>query len=316
MFVAFGLALSLLASCGGATPPAATIGETQITNEQLAHEVNVFEFLSELSQQPCGTPEGRETEQSACSRFALSSVIEERFAAMYAVAHDIAVTNSDIQPALDNLDQQVGKKRVDELLAAHDLTRDDLSEIARRSLVLEHVQSAVTEERLTDDAVLRRYQENMADYTTVSVEHILVQTKAEADAVYAQATAPGATEEEFKSLARQVSIDPSAKQNGGDLGSALASTYVPSFGRAAASLEPGQVSQPVHSRFGWHVIRLVDKQVLIIDEFNAWMREQITTQGVDVNPRYGRYDLRNLEVARIASTVGGNDASPPPSPSA
>ncbi len=64
----------------------------------------------------------------------------------------------------------------------------------------------------------------------MQVDHILVKTKAEADDVYAQVTAPGATEQDFLDLAKEVSIDPSAKQNSGSLGSAVASTYVPEFG--------------------------------------------------------------------------------------
>lgn len=316
----------LLVACSGATPPAATVGGAEITNERLAHEVKVFEFLSELSQQPCGTRENGETEASACARFALSSVIEEQFAGTYAATHDITVSDADIQPTLDNLDQQLGKKKVDDLLTAHGLTRVDLSDIARRSLLLGDVQSAVTEERLSDAALRQLYEQGILDFTTIQVEHILVKTKAEAEAVYAQVTAPGATEKDFQNLAKQVSIDPTAKQNGGSLGSAAASSYVPSFGAAAAALESGEISTPVHSKYGWHVIRLVNKQVQsyadakqgLIDqhsivEFNAWLRSEIAAKGVDVNPRYGRYDVQLLQVERISST---GTAIETPSPSA
>jgi hypothetical protein len=329
LLVALILGLTALVACSAAAPPAATMGDTQVTDEQLAHEVNVFEFLSELSQQPCGSKEVGETERSACARFALSGMIEEHFTSEFAAANDITVSDADIQPALDNLDQQVGKDKVDELLAAHQLTRADLSAIAKRSLMLGQVRSAVSASRLTDAALEALYQQNILDYTTVDVEHILVGTRAEADDVYAQVTAPGTTEKDFQDLARQVSIDPSAKQNGGSLGSAAASGYVPSFGRAAAALEPGDISQPVHSKYGWHVIRMVDKQVTpfaeakkalidsqAVEEFNTWLREEITTQGVDVNPRYGRYDVQLLQVARISSTATGIDTTPSTSPSA
>ena len=57
-----------------------------------------------------------------------------------------------------------------------------------------------------------------------------------------------------------MSIDPSAATElGGSLGSAVASTYVPEFAAAATALEPGEISQPVKTEFGWHVIRLVDE---------------------------------------------------------
>ncbi len=323
------VALSLSVSCGASNPPAATMGGSEITDQELAHQVNIFEFLSALSQKPCGTQDPGETEQSACARFALSSVIEEHFAGVYATEHHMTISDADIQPTLDNLDQQLGKQKVNDLLTAHGLTRTDLSDIARRSLLLGNVQSAVTEERLTDAKLQELYQQGILDFTTVQVEHILVKTKAEAEAVYAQVTAPGATEKDFQALAKQVSIDPTAKQNGGSLGSAVASSYVHPFGAAAAALQPGEISKPVHSKYGWHVIRLVNKQVQsyadakqgLIDqhsivEFNAWLRDEITAQGVDVNPRYGRYDVQLLQVARIASTATGIDTTPSASPSA
>jgi len=329
LFAVLAVGLTLLAACSAEAPPAATMGDTQVTDQQVATEVRVFGFLSELRQKPCGTKEVGETEQSACARFALSSVIEEHFASDYAAMHGITVSDADVKPALDILDQQVGKQKLDDLLAAHQLTRADLNAIAKRSLLLNRVQSAVTESRLTDAGLQQLYQQKILDYTTIQVDHILVKTKAEADAVYAQVTAPGATEKDFQALARQVSIDPSAKQNGGSLGSAVASSYVPSFGQAAAGLEPGQISQPVHSQYGWHVIRMVSKQVTsyadakqalvasqAIVEFNAWLRNEITTQGVDVNPKYGRYDVPTLQVARISSTATGIDTTPSPSPSA
>jgi hypothetical protein len=80
----------------------------------------------------------------------------------------------------------------------------------------------------------------------------------------------------------------------------------------------------VHTRFGWHVILLVNKQVQpfaqakigVIDShsiivFNAWMRGQITTDGVQVNPKYGRYDVATLSVTRISSTATGSDSATP-----
>lgn len=326
--VALALCLTLLASCGSAASPAATIGGSDVTDQQLAHEVNVFSFLSGLNKQPCGTADGQETQNAACARFALSNIIQEHFVAKYAAAHQIAVTDAQVVQTIQQLDSNLGKTVVDTQLQQFHLTRTDLNGLAHRILLFGDVQTAVAAERITDTELQQQYQQKILDYTTIQVDHILVKTKAEAESVYAQVTAPGATEQDFLDLAKKISIDPSVKQNSGSLGSAVAATYVPEFGVAAAVLAPGEISKPVHSQYGWHVIRMVKKDVQSFDSvkqdllrsgsttvFNDWMREQIKADGVEVNPKYGRFDPTTLSVVRISSTATGSDSTPSASPS-
>jgi hypothetical protein len=323
------LALGLfLSSCGSASAPAATLGGTDITDAQLAHEMDVFSFLSGLSQQPCGTVEGDETADAACARFSLANLIQEHFVGVYATENDISVTDADIKTTIDQLDGNVGKKAVDDQLAKHHLTRTDLTDIARRILLFGKVQTAVTQDQISDAELRQLYQDHILDYTTIQVDHILVKTQAEAEDAYRQVTAPGATEKDFLALAKKISIDPSVQQNGGSLGSAVASTYVAEFGQAAVALDPGEISKPVHTQFGWHVILMVKKDVQSFDSakqalvssqsttvFNDWLRERIKADGVEVNPKYGRFDPETLDVTRISSTATGT-ASPSVSPSA
>ena len=329
LLAALALCLTVLASCGSAASPAATIGGTDVTDTQLAHEVEIFSFLSGLNHQPCGTVDGPETQSAACARFALSNLIQEHFVAKYAAAHKIAVTNAQVTQTIVRLDSNLGKSGVDQQLKAVHLTRTDLRSLARRILLFGDVQAAVAAQRITDAQLQLQYQQKILSYTTIQVDHILVKTKAEALAAYAQVTAPGATERDFLDLAKKISIDPNAKQNSGSLGSAIAATYVPEFGVAAAALAPGEISKPVHSSFGWHVIRMVKKDVQSFDSvkqdllrtgsttvFNDWIREQIKADGVDVNPKYGRFDPTTLSVMRISSTATGSSPTPSASPSA
>jgi foldase protein PrsA len=327
--VALALCLTLLASCGSAASPAATIGGTNITDQQLAHEVNIFSFLSGLNKQPCGTVDGEETQNAACARFSLSNMIQEHFVTKYAAAHQITVTDAQVAQTIQQLDTNLGKSAVDTQLQQFHLTRTDLTNLAHRILLFGDVQTAVAAERITDTKLQQQYQQKILDYTTIQVDHILVKTKAEAESAYAQVTALGATEQDFLDLAKKISIDPSVKQNSGSLGSAVASTYVPEFGVAAAVLAPGEISKPVHSQYGWHVIRMVKKDVQSFESvkqdllrtgstsvFNDWLREQIKADGVDVNPKYGRFDPTTLTVLRISSTEIASSTTAPASPSA
>jgi foldase protein PrsA len=324
--IALALCLALLASCGSSSAPAATLGAVEVTDAQLAHEEDVFGFLAGLNQQPCGTVDGDETEEAACARFALTNLIQEHFVSVYAKDNDIKVTDAQVANTVSQLDDSLGKKAVDDQLKAHDLTRADLSDLAHRILLFGAVQTAVASDATSEADLRKQYEDNLTSYVTVQVDHILVKTKAEADDVYAQVTAPGATEQDFLDLAKEVSIDPSAKQNSGSLGSAVASTYVPEFGAAAIALEPGEISKPVKTEFGWHVIRMVKKDVQSFEDvkaqlldssaatvFNDWLIEQASGGAVDVNPKYGRFDEETLQVMRISST--STDTATPSAPS-
>jgi len=178
-------------------------------------------------------------------------------------------------------------------------------------------------EELGDEQLQQIYDDEILRFTTVEALHILVDTEAEAQDVYQQVTAPGATQKTFEDLAKEVSTDTQSGANGGSLGQAVASTYVPEFGEAAVALESGTISEPVQSEFGWHVIYLVDKQVTPFDEaktqlvegeqgtlFNAWMRDQAETQGVEVNPKYGNFDLDTLTVVAVNSTDPSASSGP------
>jgi hypothetical protein len=333
--------LAVLASaCGDATsaPAAAHVLGSDVTDAQLASTANVFKALFGLQHTTCGQKSGPgDTDEAACNRFSLEALIQFRLAEAYASDHGVTVAETDLTTSIARFESQVGKEALDGQLQANGVTRDDFTELVRASLLENAVATRLALEG-ADQAKLRAaYEQNIAAYTTLTVDHILVKTKAEAEQVYRQVTAPGATRQDFLALAEQVSIDPSAKQNSGALPASPASQYVGEFADAAIALEPGQISRPVHTQFGWHVIRLVDKQVTPFDQvrdqlvspqdqtaaFTAWAQEQARGGQIDVNPSFGMYDPDTLKVVRITSTDPSATStlsattvpSAPPSPS-
>jgi peptidyl-prolyl cis-trans isomerase C len=83
----------------------------------------------------------------------------------------------------------------------------------------------------------------------------------------------------FEELALEHSIDPSAQQNGGDLGFFGRGQMVPEFEEAAFALnEPGEISEPVRSNFGWHIILLEEKRPSSIMPFDDVMQEGVIQQ--------------------------------------
>ncbi len=114
----------------------------------------------------------------------------------------------------------------------------------------------------------------------VWARHILVETEEEAQAILDKLNAG----EDWSKLAAEYSIDETNKDNSGDLGWFNRNTMVESFSDAAFSLEVGQISEPVQTDYGWHIIQVIGKREAQIDPaqfeqdkadaFDAWLTEQ------------------------------------------
>jgi len=325
------LAAFVLAACsndggGVAHPPAASIDGVKITDEQVASNVKIFTFLSGLNGQPCGAKVPGETDQAACARFAIGSLIQEHFVNGYATEHHITVAQADKDGIVTQLEQSLGgAAAVDEKLKAAGIGRPELQDLAGRILLFQKVQGAIGAEQASkaDQAALRaQYEKNILQFTTLDTQHILVKTEAEANDVYDQVTAPGATEQDFLDLAKKISIDPTAKSNSGAIGPTSAAGLDPAYAAAAAALKPGEISTPVQSQFGWHVIRLISKKVQPFaaakatleqqqgtQAFDTWLTDAAAAATINVNPRYGTYNPDTGNIDAVTSTATGS-ASP------
>ena len=104
----------------------------------------------------------------------------------------------------------------------------------------------------------------------VHARHILVETEAEANTVLADIKKGG----DFAAIAKEKSKDPGAKAEGGDLGYFTADQMVPEFSTAAFKLEKGQLSEPIKTQFGWHIIKLEDKRAKPVPTFEQ-VKDQI-----------------------------------------
>jgi len=112
----------------------------------------------------------------------------------------------------------------------------------------------VTEEEAR--AIYERESASVGDDERVRARHILVDDEATARQIIAELQA-GA---DFAELAKKHSTDPGAG-NGGDLGFFARNEMVENFSNAAFALQPGQISEPVQTQFGWHVIKVEDRQM-------------------------------------------------------
>lgn len=149
---------------------------------------------------------------------------------------------------------------------------------------------------VTDAELQTEYQQAVQHVgdKELHLHHILVDNEQQAKDLTAKIKAGG----DFEALAKQYSKDTGSAKNGGDLDWANPRAYVPEFGAAAAQLQKGQITDaPVHTQFGWHIIRLDDvrqsppppfesvkpqlaqqRQKAMVQEFEAKLRSQAKIQ--------------------------------------
>lgn len=125
----------------------------------------------------------------------------------------------------------------------------------RRSYFSDKIAAGVTEDTLK--AAYDKYVAAFKPEEQIHARHILVATEEEAKAVKADLDGG----KPFEVEAMDKTTDPSGKQNGGDLGFFGKGQMVPEFEAAAWALQPGQISEPVKSQFGWHIIKLEEKKM-------------------------------------------------------
>ncbi len=196
-----------------------------------------------------------------------------------AKVNGVEITDEDLKLAMDDLGpgiprQLEGKAResyvldflIDEQLVVQKAQADKLSETPdfakklaylRDKALMETLLSNIAKSAATESAIKLAYDEaakNQKPDTEFHAHHILLPTEEEAKTALKRVRGG----EAFDKVAGELSKDPGAK--GGDLGWFTKDRMVPEFGEAASKLEPGQISEPVKTQFGWHIIKLDEKR--------------------------------------------------------
>jgi peptidyl-prolyl cis-trans isomerase C len=201
---------------------------------------------------------------------------------------DVALAEEELGPSLAQMDPATKKENVLAFLidmkivakAAEDKKIEDRPDFkarlafTRNRLLMDNLLAAEGKAATTDEAMKKVYEEaakQIEGEQEVHARHILVETEDEAKAIEAELK-KGA---DFAELARQKSTDPGASE-GGDLGYFPKEDMVPEFADAAFKLDKEQISEPVHTRFGWHVIKVEDKRERQVPAFDQ-VRDQLAT---------------------------------------
>jgi parvulin-like peptidyl-prolyl isomerase len=135
-----------------------------------------------------------------------------------------------------------------------------LEEFKKVTLITELFEKEIISKAKVSDQEIKDYydkhKEELAPTTQIKASHILVKTEDEAKKVLERLKKG----EKFGDIAKAVSIDKGSAKNGGDLGYFSKGQMVPEFEKAASSLQVGQISMPVQTQFGYHIIMVTDKK--------------------------------------------------------
>jgi len=200
---------------------------------------------------------------------------------------DVAVAMADIGPGLpQKLDPAARQKYVldyliDLRLAARKADADKLDETPdfakklayyKDKIAMEEYLGKVAKDATTDENVRKAYDDAAKaepPQEEIHARHILLPTEDEAKKALARVKGG----EDFAKVATELSKDPGGE--GGDLGWFTKDRMVPEFSEAAFKLKKGEISDPVHTQFGWHIIKVEDTRTKSFPSFDQ-VKDQAT----------------------------------------
>jgi|LakMenE18May11ns_1017448.scaffolds.fasta_scaffold9939713_1 peptidyl-prolyl cis-trans isomerase SurA len=206
----------------------------------------------------------------------LDQLINERLIMTKAIEDSVEVTEDEItqrmEYQLQSLIQQFGsEKRIEDMygMSMARIRREFRDEIRKRLLVEKMQQKQFADIKATRadvEGFYERYRDSLPSIPErVDLYHIVKYVKPsaeknkEAEALALRIRDSIVKGGSFSEFARRHSADPMSAANGGDLGTVEKGKFVPSFEAAAFALSPNEISAPVESPFGWHVIQLISK---------------------------------------------------------
>jgi foldase protein PrsA len=318
------LAATLVAACGSSdsskTVPSgavALVGDEAIEKTDLDRLLAQTKTNYEAQKQEfpeVGTPQYETLKSTLLKGLVQQAQWEQAGAAM-----GVRVSDKEIDTRLDALKQQYFKGDEDKFKAELDkqgLTVEQLREQVRARILSDKIYSAVIKKvKVTDAKIKAYYDSHKTQYLqpeSREVRHILVKKKSLADELYAKLK-NGA---DFAQLARKYTQDEASKADGGNFTAYKGKTVEP-FDKFVFAAKKGDVSKPIKTEFGWHLIEVLSEvkpaapQPLADakDTISSTLLQQEQNQALKawVNDAQSKYDVTYAPGYAPAST-GTNDS--------
>ncbi|MGI6066441.1 MAG: foldase protein PrsA [Bacillota bacterium] len=233
---------------------------------------------------------------------ALDSLITERIIALEVKKQNISVSDKEVEEELSELiAQNGGEEYFNQTLAMYGLTMDDAKKDVKGNLELTKLLEG--EVSVSEEEMKKYFEENKETFNQqeqVQVRHILVETIDKANEVK-EKLAGGA---DFAELAKEYSTDASNKDAGGELGYIIKGQMVEEFEKAAFSLEVGETSDPVKTKYGYHIINVEDKKAAKAakyEDHKTEIKETLTNQKMQTE--YGSWLEKKREEYKVENRL-------------
>jgi len=232
-----------------------------------------FEDAIRTAEQQAGTPVPPD-QRDRVYRQILDQMIGYKLLTQESKARKVNIPDADVEARIISLKQQFPTEDAfKQALAQRHMTVEQIKADARQNLAI----SKLVDDEIAPKVAVKAedvqsfYQQNPQNFTEsekVHASHILISAPKTADAATrdkARAKAETILKDvqsgkDFATLAKQNSEDPGSAANGGDLGFFQQGQMVPQFNEVAFSLKPGAVSKVVETDFGYHIIKVIEKQ--------------------------------------------------------
>ncbi len=252
LILSFGFIVFLLVSCSAKKEVVATVNGENITNAEYRKAFDQVKAQIESSPQYTKDIWNQDYEGKkfldVVKENVLDSLIAQKLLLQEALKNNITVSDKEIEEEYQR-EKEFNK----------DITKEDVKNYLLINKLFEEYTKDV---KITEEELKKYYEDNKDRFETVKASHILVSDEKIAQDIYNRLMKG----EDFATLAKEYSIDTATKDQGGDLGEFARGVMVPEFEQVAFSLKKGQISKPVKTDYGYHIIKSEGATLKSFDE--------------------------------------------------
>ena len=257
-----------------------------IVNEDIITERDINDMVGNLK---AAMPKGQAVNNEELRQTAIEQLIDKKLILQTAKRMNISATNAEIQNQIEQIaqSQNMSVEKLYQAVAKEGVNKDALHKTIAENIAIEKTTAQyMADVKITNEDVQQFVAQNNLpnEVPQYAVSHILIKTddKKGDDAVRTQLVnirkklSQGVS---FADLARQYSQDTASATNGGSIGWVSLGSSSPAFDNALKNMKKGDVSSPIKSEFGWHLIQLNDVQMAqLSDQQRLAMAKSIIAQ--------------------------------------